>query len=189
MTRPRDAPQPLPTLAVGPGPPGAARLGGSRRAPAAAAPEPALPPSRPARRSGAAAGTRQRGPAGAAAALRSRQPAAYRQRSLLGQFCGVFLLHLKLSGENPGSGPRLPQARAEPPRQKRPPAHPDRLLAGSARGKRISSCSVSLLSLPFSLSPRLGQLNRAVEECPSAPAWGRRRGRARYGRGGRGTGC
>lgn len=46
MTRPRDAPQPLPTLAVGPGPPGAARLGGSRRAPAAAAPEPALPPAR-----------------------------------------------------------------------------------------------------------------------------------------------
>lgn len=136
MTRPQGAPpgapaQSEPRDSARPEPPG--------RSPPAA-------PS-PARRS--AAGTLQRGPAGAAAAPRRRQPAAYQQRSLLGQFCGVFLLHLKLSGENPGSGPRLPQARAEPPRQKRPLGSS----GGALWGKRFSSLSVSLSKLPFFPSP------------------------------------
>ncbi|XP_051469787.1 proline-rich protein 2-like [Apus apus] len=121
VTRPRGAPRPLPTQAAG----RAHRGGGagSQRAPLAG--DPGAAPRPPGGAAGRGAARRpERG--GEARRARPALPGAgsprgaYHQRSLLGQFCGVFLLHLKLSGENPGSGPRLPHARAEPPRQKRP---------------------------------------------------------------------
>lgn len=107
---------------AGPGP-AARRLGAGGPPQRPPRDRPALPPSRPARR-----GAEERQPERGGEARRARPPlpgAGSRRPTTRGpslaSFAACFLLHLKLSGENPGSGPRLPQPRAEPARQKRPP--------------------------------------------------------------------